>query len=538
MTGAELFVACLEEAGIEIIYGLPGEENTDLMLALDQSSIQFVLTRHEQSAAFMASVYGRLTGRPAGCLATLGPGATNLVTGVADAQFDFAPLIAITGQGGTDRMAMSESHQVMDLTALFEPITKLSQTLMSATEIPGLVAEAVRVATAPRPGAVHLSLPENVASVNVDATPLSRPPVFVPVASVEAIEAATAALCNAQKPVLLAGAGVVRTGAAAAVIAFAEAHQLPLAVSFMGNGIMPVDHDLYLGTVGQPFDDHVDKAFHEADLIVAIGFDPIEFAAAKLADTGMPNVLHVADVPALVDVGWKLTADVVGSIAASLNAVSGALETKKWAVSPTVRDLQNRLRQEHDRAPAQQTGAFLPEDILRIVEDDLQRDDIVLSGVGTHKLKIARTLNAKRPGQIIIANGSAGMGIALPGAIAAATVEREGRTLAICGDGEFLINLQEMETAARLGIAITVLLWEDGGYGLIEEKQESAEGAHTDLSFQNPGWGSLCNAFGWDHQPIATAEELRNSLIASRQANGPVLISLKVDYSEGLGPQG
>lgn len=536
MTGAELFVACLEVAGVEIIYGLPGEENTDLMLALDQSSIEFVLTRHEQSAAFMASVYGRLTGRPAGCLATLGPGATNLMTGVADAHLDFAPLIAITGQGATGRIAMSESHQVMDLTALFEPITKRSQTLMSATEIPGVVAEAVRLSLAPRPGAVHLSLPEDVAAMTVKRAPIVAPPASIPQPAKDASDRAAGSIAQASAPLVLAGAGVVRSSTAAQVVSFAEHHNLPLATTFMGNGVLPPDHDLFLGTFGQPFDDHIDKALHHADLVVAIGFDPIEVSPCRLADEGAPTVVHIDEVAAMIDVGWTVKADVMGDIAATLQAISIRLGERKWSVPDAVREVQERLRSERVHTPETQGGKFKPEDALAMIEDDLQNDDIILSGVGTHKLKVARSLRAKRAGQAIIANGSAGMGIALPGAIAATALQSKGRTLAICGDGEFLMNLQEMETAARLEAPLTVVLWEDGGYGLIEEKQQSAKGAHTDLSFGNPDWAHLCTAFKWTHAPVETVQELRTSLRDSRHAEGPTLITLKVDYSDGLKP--
>lgn len=304
----------------------------------------------------------------------------------------------------------------------------------------------------------------------------------------------------------------------------------------MGNGIIPGDHDLYLGTFGQPFDDYIDKALQEADIIVAIGFDPIEVSPSKLAETGQPDVVHIADLAALADVGWALKADVSGNVADTLPALSAALGSQQWEVPVSVRDVQKLLEKEQTRTPEARDGTFLPEDVLHIVARDLDPDDTVVSGVGTHKLKVARSLNAKRPGQIIIANGSAGMGIALPGAIAAAAMQKDGRTLAICGDGEFLINLQEAETAARLGLSLTVLLWEDGGYGLIEEKQETAKGAHTDLSFENPDWASLCAAFGWDHLPVTTADALREALAQTRKTQKPALITLKVDYSEGLEP--
>lgn len=537
MTGAELFVACLEAAGIEVIYGLPGEENTALMLALKGSSIRFVLTRHEQTAAFMASVYGRLTGRPAGCLATLGPGATNLVTGVADATLDYVPLLAITGQGSTDRLALSESHQVIDLTALFAPVTKHSQTLMSASEIPGAVAESLRIATAPRPGAVHLSLPENVAAQEIQVEPRPVPARVKVTVHPDAVADAATALSKAAKPMIVAGAGVLRGAAADRLARFAEVHDLPLATSFMGNGILPITHPLALGTVGQPFEDHVDRAVRAADLILAIGFDPIETSPTGFSDESLPRVVHLAETPAAADLAWEVVAAVVGDIDASLAALSDALGDRRWGLLAEAREAQEKIRIERARpGPSAASVRLLPEDILAVVEDELTEQDTVLSGVGTHKLKIARSLAAKRPGQLIIANGSAGMGIALPGAMVAAELQQQGRAVAIVGDGEFLMNVQDMETAARLKSPLTVLLWEDGGYGLIEEKQDSEAGSHTDLTFGNPDWADLCSAFSWRYIPVETFADLAPALRSGLNDDGPVLITLKVDYSEGLGP--
>lgn len=537
MTGAELLVACLENAGIDTIYGLPGEENTDLMLAIKASSIRFVLTRHEQTAAFMASVHGRLTGRPAACLGTLGPGATNLLTGVADATLDLSPVLAITGQGSTDRLARSESHQVIDLTALFDPVTKLSRTLSDADEIPATVAEAVRLAMSPRAGAVHLSLPEDVAAQATSAKPLPQPALHVGPPAAEAVRSAARIISESSRPVIVAGAGVLRSGAAKDVARFAEAHTIALTTTFMGNGILPIDHDLALGTIGQPFDDYVNAAVRAADLVIAIGFDAVEVPPASFEGDALPKVVTIGEVAAAADVGWHLAADVAGDISAALAAVSDALDGQTWNVHDAARKAQTALRAERaDVTLDPDLDAPKPEQVLRVVEDDLDEGDIVISGVGTHKLKLARSLAAKRPGQLIIANGLAGMGIALPGAMVAAEKNADGRTLAIVGDGEFLMNVQDMETAERLGSVLTVLLWEDGGYGLIEEKQESAAGEHSELRFNNPNWSDLCSAFGWSHIAVDTLGELGPALAESRRIKAPTLVTIKIDYSDGLGP--
>ncbi|NSX54004.1 acetolactate synthase large subunit [Parasulfitobacter algicola] len=537
MTGAELFVKCLQAAGIEVIYGIPGEENTDLMLAIDQSDIRFVLVRHEQAAAFMASVYGRMTGKPAGCLATLGPGATNLVTGVADATLDFVPLVAISAQGEVGRMQMSESHQVIDLDALFKPITKMSQTILNTQSIPGTVAEAVRVACAERPGAVHLSLPVDVAGTDVDASPITVTFPKMGLPDPKAVLAAAQLLRGSSQPIVVAGAGVVRAQAHDQLQYFAESLKLPVATSFMGKGLLPADHELNIFSLGQPYEDHIDTALGSADLIIAIGFDPIEYSPSKLTNGGRVPVLHLAETPAAIDVGWAISCDVTGSLSATLKGLVAALSGHQWDLWSEVADVQNRMRS--DRATcltASDADVMRAEDVLAVVEQQLETDDWIISGVGTHKLKVARNLAPKRAGQVIIANGLAGMGLALPGVIAAADLQDTGHVMAICGDGDFMMNVQDMETAARLDLPVTVMVWEDKGYGLIKAKQEADADTHTELSFENPDWGYLAKAFGWQHIPVDQFSQLEGILKDAKAATGPVLITLAIDYGNDLQP--
>ncbi len=535
MRGAELFVRCLQEAGVHVIYGVPGEENTDLMLALEASDIRFVLTRHEQAAAFMASVYGRLTGKPAGCLSTLGPGATNLITGVADATLDYVPLIAITAQAGRERMSVSESHQVIDLEALFRPVTKCSHMLMSASAMPGIIAEAVRQACAPRPGAVHLSLPEDLAREEVSDTPISLPEAVTPLPAPAAVLEAIRVLRDADRPVLIAGNGVIRSKTADTVRYLAETLNIPVVTSFMAAGVLPKDHALNMFTLGQPFTDHIDAALADADLLVSIGFDPIEYPPAKLTDNGRIPVVSLAEQPGAMDVGWHVKAEIVGGLAAAMKALTAGLTGHVWEVAKTMTAARQKML---ETLSARNTDAgdtvFKAEDVLSVVEDQLASGDVVLSGVGTHKMKVARSLVPKRAGQMIIANGLAGMGLALPGAIAAADLEPEGHVLAICGDGDFLMNVQDMETAARLGHPLTVMIWEDGGYGLIEAKQEDDVGKHTALDFSNPDWGDLASAFGWQHLPVTRFDGLEDALSTARRSDRPNLLTLKIDYGAPL----
>ncbi|MCF6445849.1 acetolactate synthase large subunit [Nereida sp. MMG025] len=536
-TGAQLFIGCLETAGIDTIYGVPGEENTDVMLAIEASDIRFVLTRHEQAAAFMASVYGRLTGRPAACLSTLGPGATNLLTGVADATLDFAPLVAITAQADRSRAFLSESHQVIDLEALFQPVTKASHTLTNASAMAGVIAQAVRLTTAPRPGAVHLSLPEDLAKQTVNHTPLPQPDTPDPLPAPQAVLAAIAQIKQASRPLIMAGNGVIRANASDMLTYLAESLNIPVATSFMASGILPKDHPLNLFCVGQPFRDHIDTALEDADLIIAIGFDPIEYPPQALTDGGRIPVVALNAAPLGADVGWSLGAEIIGGLGASLKAIAAGLDGHEWDLAPAAKQARAAMLDDltTSRTNTDDT-TFYAEDILRTVETTLTAQDTVFSGVGTHKMKVARSLIPKRAGQIIIANGLAGMGLALPGAIAAADLlrDKDGHVLAICGDGDVMMNIQDMETATRLGTPLTVMVWEDGGYGLIKAKQEDEADTHTPLAFGNPDWADLARAFAWHHLPVTRFGDLSDALANARAHDGPVLMTLQVRYDDPL----
>ncbi|WP_227272107.1 acetolactate synthase large subunit [Roseobacter weihaiensis] len=528
---AELIVKALEQAGVTTAYGVPGEENTELMLALEASSLKVVLTRHEQAAAFMACVQARITGRPALCFATLGPGATNLVTGVADATLDYAPMIVLTGQGARARIGKAESHQVLNLQKLFEPVTKLSRTLMHPEEVSSTLAEALRVATEPRPGAVHLSLPEDLAAEETDQQPVKAPQQARATVMPQALAAAVELLKDAKHPLLVAGAGVLRGKAAPAMRAFAEAARLPMATTFMAKGILPADHPLHLHCVGQPFNDHIDDLIPTRDLIVAVGFDPVELAPAAITDGGRIPVLHLSDVPAALEHDWNVTCDAPGDIARTLRGLTAGLRGQRWPEDAAVAALCARIAQQR-RSAHPGTDGIHPADALRAVEAVLSNDTLVLSGVGTHKMEVARYLAARKPGQIIIPNGLAGMGLALPGAIAAADLGHHSRVFAICGDGEFLMNLQEMETAHRLGLSLTVVVWEDGGYGLIRAKQEADTGQHTDLAFETPDWDHLAKSFGWSHHRVSDPEALQ--AVLEDHTIGLHLVTLPINYAQAL----
>lgn len=526
--GAEVLVDCLIAAGIDTVFGVPGEETTAVMEALTASDIDFVLCRHEQGAAFMASVHGRLTGQPGVCLATLGPGATNLVTGVADAQLDHVPLIAITGQGARDRLGRM-SHQMIDLEALFAPVTKLSRTLLMPDDIPASFAEAIRLCRDGRPGAVHLCLPEDVSNADCVAQPLPvrEPPNMR--AAQEDLQTVADQLSQAQRPVVIAGAGVVRTGAEAAVRMFAETTGIPVATTFMAKGILPADHDKTLFTVGQSEEDWVDLALKAADVIVLVGFDAVEYPPLLLIAESSAKVCVIDTDPPRADTGLPLVGEAIGDIGHSLTDLRMRLGSQTWDEVPTFSAARDGMRLALDRRLTKDdTGPIAPTDICREVTRTLRSEDTVLSGVGLHKLWIARHIQPKRAGQLIVPNGLAGMGLALPGALAAARLPGKGRVLAICGDGDVMMNVQEMETITRLGLRLTVMVCVDGGLGLIDAHQ--GEGG-PDFPFANPLWDQLAKAFGWTHAPCTGLADLPELLRAAQSAEGPTLLTVPVDYA-------
>ncbi|WP_299374286.1 acetolactate synthase large subunit [uncultured Tateyamaria sp.] len=526
-SGAQCLVDCLVKAGIRTVFGVPGEETTALMEAITASPIDFVLCRNEQGAAFMASVHGRLTGQPGVCLSTLGPGATNLVTGVADAQLDHVPLIAITGQGARDRLGRM-SHQMIDLEALFAPITKLSRTILMPDDIPPSIAEAMRLALEGRPGAVHLCLPEDVAGAETAAVPLPvRQPPQLRAGAADIADVADQ-LAAAKRPVLIAGAGVVRAGAADALRRFAEETGIPLATTFMAKGVLPADHPNTLFTVGQSEEDWVDLALRAADLVVLVGFDAVEYPPLALTTQGEVPVCVLDDTTPRADTGLSIAAEAIGDIAPTLTDLHAQLAGRKWDEGPAFAAAREGMRRALSRRLTEaDKGPIAPADICRVITDALRPEDTVLSGVGLHKLWIARHVQPRRAGQLIVPNGLAGMGLALPGALAAARLQEEGRVLAVCGDGDVMMNVQEMETITRLGLRLTVMVWVDGGLGLIDAHQGAGG---PDFPFGNPEWDRLARAFGWTHAAVQGLGDLPDLLAAAQGAEGPTLLSVPVDY--------
>ena len=535
MKASDLFVQCLEAEGIEYIFGVPGEENADFMMSLEASEkIRFVLTRHEQGAAFMAEVYGRLTGMPAACLGTLGPGATNLITGVADANMDRAPLLVLTGQGTTHRLH-KESHQVMDVVAMFEPVTKWAETVRTAEAIPEIVRKSVGIATTEKPGAVHIELPEDIAGHETDAEPLTPRRLRRPVPDDKIVDQAFGLLQSAERPVILAGNGCIRRRASRQLKLFCEKTGIGVVSTFMAKGCVDLDADYCLFTAGLGARDRVNLAIDEADLVISLGFDMVEYHPRLWNPNADKRIVHADFLPAEVDAHYHPEVELVGDLAHLLWMLNERVDRLGGLAFDVSR--QRALRKEmitdiEEHAGDVTEGLIRPQKALADARAVLGPEDILLSDVGAHKMWIARHYHCHAPNTCLIPNGFCSMGFALPGAIAANLVHPERRVLAVCGDAGFLMNVQEMETAKRLGSQLTAMVWEDREYGLIAWKQENTFGRHTDLSFDNPDWPKLAEAFGWNGYMCTRSEDLRGVLDASFEADGPSLVVIPIDYRE------
>ncbi|MDX9739568.1 MAG: acetolactate synthase large subunit [Gammaproteobacteria bacterium] len=530
MKAAELFVRCLENEGVEYIFGIPGEENLALMDALQDSSIRFVTVRHEQGAGFMADVYGRLTGRAGVCLSTLGPGATNLITAVADANMDYAPLVAIAGQAGTNRLH-KESHQVLDLESIFQHITKYSSRLLTPRIIPEVVRKAFKLAQMERTGAAFIEFPENIAAMDVDDEPLRVSHPLAPEPAAESVLRAAEIISNAQRPMILAGNGVIRAGACAQLQDFADRLNIPVANTFMAKGIIPFGHPLALGTAGLQSRDYVNVGFDHADVIICIGYDLVEYHPHLWHPTRDRKIIHIASAAAEVDASYEVAAGVVGDIRHALTRVAAAATPHPGHL---LRPLREALIEDMNRHGRDDCCPLKPQKIIWDLRTALGLEDIVICDVGAHKMWMARMFRCEHPNTCLISNGFASMGIAVPGAIAAKLARPERAVVAVTGDAGFLMNSQEIETAMRLGLAFVILVWNDNGYGLIEWKQMQGYGRSSNVRFTNPDFIKYAEAFGAKGYRIERAEDLLPVLRRALADNTVSIIDCPVDYSENL----
>lgn len=535
MKASDLFIKCLEAEGVEYIFGVPGEENADFMMSLEKSEkICFILTRHEQGAAFMAEIYGRLTGMAAGCLGTLGPGATNLITGVADANMDRAPMLVLTGQGETARLH-KESHQVMDVVDMFKPVTKWAHTIIQANTIPETVRKAIRLACLEKPGAVHLELPEDIAKHEAVYPPLVRHRVRRPVADDKIVNKAFEVLRQAKRPIILAGNGCIRRRASKQLRQFCEKTGIAVINTFMAKGCVDMDADYCLFTIGLGSKDRVTCALDAADLVITLGYDMVEYHPQLWNAGNDKQIIHADFIPAEIDANYHPETEIVGDLAHTLwmlNERVDAMGGLRFEVPQHAAVRRDMLADFAEYRDDDTQGIIKPQKVLWDVRQAMGPEDILLSDVGAHKMWIARHYQCHEPNTCLIPNGFCSMGFALPGAIAAHLVCPDRQILAICGDAGFLMNVQEMETAKRLNSRIVVMVWEDNAYGLIAWKQQTQFGRHTDLSFGNPNWLQLASAFGWNGHWVENSRDLAGTLGVAFNEEGPSLIVIPIDYNE------
>ena len=532
MNTSNLFIQCLENEGVEYIFGIPGEENLDVMDALLDSKIDFVTTRHEQGAAFMADVYGRLTGKAGVCLATLGPGATNLITGVADANMDNAPLVAIAGQASTHRLH-KESHQVLDLVSMFRPITKYATRILSPETVPEIISKAFDVAQAEKTGACFIEFPENIAGMPISAAdqPLNISPTPPPEAALAQISAAVALISKAKNPIILAGHGIVRAKATAALADFAAKLNIPVANTFMAKGVVPFGHPMALGSVGLQSNDYANCGFSSADVIICIGYDMVEYHPHLWHPSRDRTLIHIDANQAEVDAHYTVSLNVIGHIAHSLQRITEQATPHQGKAMRTLREgLINEMNQHRNDIEF----PVKPQKIIWDLRTTMDLKDIVICDVGAHKMWMARMFRCEYPNTCIISNGFASMGIAVPGAIAAKLANPERKVVAVTGDAGFLMNSQEIETAIRRNIAIVILVWNDASYGLIEWKQQNQFGRSSNVKFTNPDFVKYAEAFGATGVRIESTEQLMPALQHALAQNTVTIIDCPVDYRENL----
>jgi acetolactate synthase I/II/III large subunit len=526
---SDVFVECLEAEGVKYVFGIPGEETLDLNESLAKSSVSFVPVRHEQGGAYMADMYGRLTGRAGVCLGTLGPGALNLVTAVADAYLDRAPLVALTGQADLERMH-KESHQYIDLVDLLRPITKWNARVNSPDVIPEVVRKAFKVAESEKPGATHLELPEDVMGMDVsELEPLPRRRPVKPEPSARELLKAADLIRNAINPVALAGNGVIRAGAAPALREFSRATGIAVAETFMGKGALDYADPRALGTVGLQSRDYALAGFEDADVVVAIGYDLVEHAPKHWNPRRDKKIVVVDSEPAEIDEFFTPEVELVGDIYHVITRLAEECrDVPHSGGSQRLRDIvlgRFEAARDDDAFPVQ------PPRALWEIRQALGPQDMLISDVGLHKLWIGRMFPAHEPNTVLIANGLAGMGFALPCAIAAKLVHPERRVVTVNGDGGFMMNVQELETAKRLKTPIVNVIWENHQFGSIVWKQDKKFGEHFGVDFTNPDFVKLADAFGLPAWRCESAADFGERLRHALSLDQPSLIVLPIDYS-------
>ncbi len=531
---ADLITQCLVNEGVTCVFGIPGEENIYLTDALSRSSIRYVLVRHEQAASFMAEIFGRVTGRAGVCSATLGPGAINLLLGTADAYTNSTPLVALSAQVGLNRI-YKESHQSVDLVSMFSPVTKWADMILTPGAVPEMVRKAFKLAQTERPGAVYLAVPEDIEAqvVAPDLVPLHVNTPRPDEPSPSQIERAAALLNGANRPIVLAGHGAARSDAAGALRRFSELLGLPVATTFHGKGVFPDDHPHALGAVGFMSHDYVNFGFDEADVIVSVGYELQEFDPIRINPGGDKRIIHLSRVPAEVDVHYDVDVGVQADISRTLDALA-ASTTRRFELGASGEKIRRLLADDLVRGAADDSFPLKPQRIVADTRAALERSDIVLADTGAVKMWMARLYPTYEPNTCLISNGLSTMAFALPGAIGAKLALPERRILAAVGDGAFLMNSQEIETAVREHIPLTVLIWQDDAYGLIKWKMNLEVGHDVAIEFSNPDFVAYAESFGARGYQVRAAGDLLPMLTEALAADTVSVIACPVDYTENL----
>jgi len=532
---SDLFIECLEEEGVEYIFGVPGEENLDFLDSLSRSQkIKLILTRHEQGAGFMAATYGRHTGKTGVCLATLGPGATNFVTAAAYATLGGMPMLMITGQKPIKKSKQGR-FQILDVVSMMAPITKYAHQMASSDNLPSRIREAFRIAEEEKPGATHIELPEDIADEHTDSRPLKRSLVRRPTADVKSVRQAVKVLENAKKPVLVIGAGANRTMTSRMLLQFIEKTGIPFLTTQLGKGVIDERHPKFLGCAALSANDFVHRAIEDADCIVNIGHDVIEKPPFFMhSDGSRPDltVIHVSTKTAEVDPVYFPQIEVIGDIANAIWQIKeDIVPSGSWAFDKM---LSYRKAEVEHTAPLAEDARFpiFPPHLVKQVRDCLPDDSIICLDNGVYKIWFARGYTAYRPNTVLLDNALATMGAGLPSAMMSAMLYPERKVMAICGDGGFMMNSQEMETAVRLGLNLTVIILNDSSYGMIRWKQANMGFEDWGLTYGNPDFVKYAESYGASGYRIESSAHLAETLAHCRDTPGVHLIDCPVDYSE------
>jgi acetolactate synthase-1/2/3 large subunit len=529
--GSDLLVAALENEGVDRIFGIPGEETLDIVDSLRNSKIELVLTRHEQAAAFMAATHGRLTGRPGVCLSTLGPGALNFTTGAAYAHLGAMPMLMITGQKPV-KSARQGRFQIVDIVGAMRPLTKMTRQIVSAASIPTLVRDAFRIATEERPGPVHLELPEDIAAEEANAALVPPHPIDRPIASPIALDRTVAMTLEAKRPLIMIGAASNRPRLVEPLSDFVRRIRIPFFNTQMGKGAVTGGSDLYLGTAALSERDYVHDAIDRADLIIAIGHDTVEkppFLMGRFA--GGPKVIHVGYVSAHVEQVFHPDAELIGDIGANVAAIADRLEGQINSDPGMFVLRESILAHINERAEATEFPV-IPQRLVHDVRAVMPEDGIVCLDNGMYKIWFARNYRTHVANTLLLDNALATMGAGLPSAIAAKLLNPHRRVMAVCGDGGFMMNSQELETAVRLGLDLVVLIIEDRAYGMIRWKQAVDRFADFGMTFGNPEFVTYATSYGARGHRIGAVTELVPTLEAAFAEGGVHLLAVPIDYSE------